>query len=440
MKFLNPDTEESQTHQELSVPLPQEILAEDAYRYAAGLLWRDRHLLFLFAGLLATPGLIRVLIGPHDQFLSAFASLLTEGIRLGLLLYLTMRILNKKWSTSDHPSWEHYRQVLTYGGLIWCISMFPYVVHLSSILAQAIISLVCFLSGLFLLFFFVPIARGRTRFLEILHETFDFATFDPLMPIRVLLMPYAAMLFLTSVFSEPFPGTYTHFMSELFHGLGGLLSSYLAVAFGLMFLKFQHNIPEIDQEDVQSVQNQAPKWMAETLHMNNGLICAVLALIVWTNNVHTLYSLPKSTMMQITSVAQHRDTLTVSLEVHDRDFRYSRFHPMLFSLASEKQTSLARFPARMRVNGELLEPDQAVNSMIASNELTKPIHISLDFDVRARAEDIKYLDDIYLWYASDAKIARVSLKQENSIEMPGRIKEQPMQYAWRLEDLEMSAS
>jgi hypothetical protein len=428
MKFLSPDNDRDEIKQELAAPLPQEVLAEDAYRYAAGLLWRDRHLLFIFAGLLATPGIIRVLLGPYNEFLTAFASLLTEGIRLGLLFYLTVRILSKKSDSKDELSWERYRQILTYGGMLWCISMLPSVIHLSSALAQAMISLVCFLSGLLLLFFFVPIARGRTNFLEILNETFDFTTFDPLMPVRVLLMPYAAMLFLTSVFSEPFPGTYTHFMGELFHGLGGILSCYLAVAFGLTFLTSQQEIPEVDQKDVQSVQDQAPSWMAETLHMNNGLICGVLALIVWTNNVHTLYSLPKSTMMQITSVTQYQETLTVSLEVHDKNFGYSRFHPMLFSLASEKQTTLARFPARMRVNGEQLEPDQAVNSMLASSERTKPIHIALDFDVRARAQDIKHLDDIYLWYAADSRIAKVQLHRENSLE-PSRRPKQPMQYA-----------
>jgi hypothetical protein len=423
-------------------------LALHSYKLAAGLLWQDRYLLLFFPLLLGAPGFLRVLVSQNNQFLAALASLVGEGIRLGLLFALVGRILLKH---PIHSLSYRLRTLFCYGAFLWVITNLPFVTRHTNGTTLLLLSFSSFLFGLITFFFFIPVMLGVKNLNDVIRQSLKFLAFDLLMPVRALLAPFAFIILISALVSDPFPSYQTILMSEILHALGSTLGVYCAVGFGVSYwvrkkdyvldsLGVEHIEHEGNtdseaeclsvlpsKESLDSIENLAPNWLPDCLNLNSGVALALLALLTWSSNMVQLYSLPDSTQVRVTDTILRDKSITVKVTIQDPLHQFKRFHPMLFALASDKRSYLAQYPTRIMINGEELQPEQSIQNFVDHGSKDSEVHISVKFSVEKTKQQLERIQDLHLWYAADSVAPIVSVSREAEALVPQQ--EVPMQFA-----------
>jgi len=396
----------------------RDVLALHGYRLASGLMWRDRHALFILPLILALPGFFRVLVANDNIFIHTLSSLVVEILRLSLLYFLTVGLLHPHQQRSNPAT---IRTLFIWGGTLWCISMLPSIALFPDGLTFLVSALLCFACTLMLYFFFTPIIAGTHQFSEIMGKTIKFTTFDTLMPMRALFAPFSLAVLLAAIGTTPMPSTSSLMYHEVCYGLATTLSTYCAVAFGVSYwarhlsLDFQNTLC---LERIELIEAQAPAWLNESLNFRSGAVLALFALAFWTNSITSIYSLSENTKVEIEQTTIKDRSITLNLKVRDTPSSLRNFHPMLLSLASDNRSYLAQYPSHIILNNESYTPSQTVYSYDTRSIQDGILSIAIHFQVDKDQNGLAKLKDIYLWY-STTKISRVTTDQQNETTIIG---------------------
>ena len=101
--------------------------------------------------------------------------------------------------------------------------------------------------------------------------------------------------------------------------------------------------------------------------------------------------LPPAPELSVIGLEIKGKELTVQLHAKDEQYRFRGFRPIFFALAGEKRSVVSKSPTEVTMR----EADGDVKLQVPARD---EAHLELRFSTPRAGEELKLLEDLYLWY------------------------------------------
>ena len=247
-------------------------------------------------------------------------------------------------------------------------------------------------------FYFLPLLLGVAPASNLLSETRSYTLADRAGPLRVMVAPFAITTLLVSLAQLPSPdgrSLLVSFISSALVGVFWILSSYLALAYALLFLSSpawrDSALDPYRKERLETISVNAQTRLTNALRPKAGLRTLALALLLVMANFVRQISVPPSVKVELVSIEANQQTVIMVVNLHDPDFKFRGFNPRAFMLAGEGGRPVSTTMAKV---SEVGGKSDDVNDLSGRSD----VKLKLQFEIDRSAEDLRQLQDLWLWY------------------------------------------
>lgn len=375
----------------------------DGVKLASSLIARDSLLILLLWPLLFTCSVITHFVTPLTYELLTLLTII-ERAGCTLFFFLIARRWIKEFTSGNiNPGFICFLRLVSINLSLW------FLVSLSSLSSTLQHSYNLQLIYLFLLipflgftlqfyFYFMPILFGIRSWREILQESLTYIPFHRSLPLKLIAGPLVLSLFFVSVIHMIAPdGRYLSVSvgMDIAESVFWILNTYLSLGVGFSILSDRVNAPLVNpylKSRLDTLRAFAPGAVSAVLSPGNGLKFATVTALILYANLMRLWDTPPAPTLTIQSVAIEEKNAVVQLAAEDKEFHFRGFNPALFHMAGETGEPISSKAPAVLADGKEVE----LGLPFSRNEDSTVLQVT--FTLVNRAEDIKSLKDVYLWY------------------------------------------
>lgn len=406
-----------------------EELDRGLYSIAAGLIWQDRAILLPLYLLTIAPMLYASLSNLIDPMSWFYVKAAERLLQLAALYFIGWRALRSLSSTARGVNILSLCVMLIAGLLLWLAFFLPG--NLVAAIGQSdasvlslLLMLPIFIFTYLYYFYFFPLIMHINRPAAVLHLARSFTRIDKLLPVKVCVAPAGIMYLIQALCYVPFPDGRDFILaltSEIFGGVFWILSAYLSIACGIVFIsdKVWHEAQLVPyrQSRLTTLAIQSISWLPNVLRPISGLQMLAISLLLWTANYARMAEMAPAPSISIKEISLKDERVELKLNLSDSKYRFRGFQPLLFRLAGEQNKTVAAPPQSARIEGS--EQDVRIFFPREKDETS----LSLVFQADRKAEDLRQLEDLYLWYGG-AKISLLDMKHASLAQTTTETKEE----------------
>jgi hypothetical protein len=383
------------------------------YNVSAGLIVRDIKII---------PALYLIIILPHlfaffyDEIPSVILLILERACQIIFLSIITIRWLNVFRLTPAKPRFKSLFLYFGVGFIVWMIVTIPFLIQALGDLPPNLngIGMLLVVPALYLLykyfFYFFPILNGISSPTKIMESSITINRGEPNLPIKTLLPALGFFSLITASFMALSPdgrSLSVNLVISLFAGIFWFLHCYVSLGASLLYWNqkdwHECKLDPYRNARLASISIAAPKILSHFLQPKQGLIALCVSLLVWFANMMSLeITPPAAAITGVQASIKDKNTVSLSLDVEDKEYKLRGFQPMHFSLAGEK-----RAPVCEEVTKAVIKGESEDRSYILP-ETPDKLALEIEFKCERDEEALKKLEDLYLWYRG-VKLDKIKL-------------------------------
>lgn len=375
------------------------------YSVASGLIAQDYKILPLLYLLLIFPQLI-------SNFFEEMPALLQLSLeRLAQLVFISIVTLRWIKTFKKENLKLNVRSLIAYfitGYLVWMTVLMPLLIPVveGNMSGAASLSVFLLIPALFLLnkyfFYFFPMLNGITNPRKVMESSLSITQAERNLPYKTLITGFGYLsLIVTSLlaFSPDGRSLTVNFLVGLASGILWLIHTYVSLGAALVHWSdkdwHENKLEPYRNARLASISFAAPRLLTHFLLPKQGLLALSVSLLIWFGNMLALEGLKPAPEITIVSAAMKDDkTLSVVLDLEDKEYEFRGFQPLFFHLAGEKGVVVSE---GVKVFDPAKPEDDIKFGLQQSDQKVK---LQLDFQCTRNAEGMKKLEDLYLWYRS----------------------------------------
>lgn len=385
-----------------AAPSPREPSA--TARVAAGMIRQaPGALLLLYPLLLVAPMAVSL-----DTFVS-YEEHLSYAVMERLCVLSFLWFLGRRWirrlrSEPLPHSLDGFLRFLTAGFIFWAMLSVPLLAQLLPLPAPArLVFLLTLIPATLLTLryycFFFPLIAGERSLRVALATARTISAGEPALVLKILVSPAAMALLASSLISAADPAGWSTPLTLLSNISSGILEA------GVFFLGFAailtrlpaaawraYGLDPYRESRLSTLMIQGGTVLPRILTLRAGLMTLALALLVWSGNTLRLAELPPAAELTVQRILLRNQEVTLELSARDPRYRFRGFKPARFALAGERYTVVSPHPALVTT------PEAPGDVRITFPRTTAELALTMVFPVKRSAEDLRTLEDLYLWY------------------------------------------
>lgn len=376
-------------------------------KLTAGLLWHDRFLLPVFFGLLASALLFQEFALTSSLVFTVGSLFIERVVVLFIQLILVLRwakvfrVTKAKQRTGSAFSIIRY---FLFGIGIWIsigipLLLLPLALQSQWQLPVTVLLALGVLTALRLFFYFLPVPLGIYPFARALHISKEISSAAPWLQFKTFFLPLAWMVLLMNISLAPAPDG----RSELWNTLASLaecifwlLSCYTALAAGLLFLSEstwrELGFDPYRKERLASIEIRAPKGLQQLAEVKfTSLVLSLGILLSIGNHMRFLTTMPAAKIREL-KIENDVKNVDLDMTLTDEQFHFRGFTPYGLYLAGESGIPVSKAIASVKIDGK----DEGYFGSF--QEKGEKIRLEISYEVDRSPEDLKKLEDLWLWY------------------------------------------
>ena len=366
-------------------------------------------LMTLLASLCGVIGIIRPeLLVSH----SVPMMLMVRSIQLIVLFLITDRWNTRLSIQRTQRSFGAWIGYILIGIGMWGAVMAPLLgltlVESVSFLLFFLLGMGCYLS-LQYYFYQIPFlfgSQGIRNSLSISREIFQS---DKLMPLKIMGSASGITVLLYAIALAPFPDGRNVALSaiaQVASGLFWVLTSYLSLSAGCMLLsdRYWHEW-KLDPYRIsrfETLSKHGSSVIKEILSPKGAFVAFGLGTMCLLANFFRGLDMPPPASIALESVESHDVVVTVKLKLTDEKYHFRGTYPMNFALAGESRAVISPLPDSIK------ETNSGTDQRFLIPGKETQIQLTLTFKADRSGEELKALEDLYLWYRN-VKLDHVKL-------------------------------
>jgi len=398
-----------------SRPPPPSPPADSPARITAGLIAVDLTRLPIFMLIAAVPGLVEATRPWVSDTESLVFAVVRECFALAVMSFIGATWVQRLRRESTPVPLRSIVWSIGAGLGIWFLFSIPPLLPILESneippFVGAILAIPAVIVGWRYFFLGAPFLLGIRDFPAALTFARNLTRDDPLLPARIMAPALSIKFLLLGILHALSPDGRLGIVSygaPLLASLAPILGAYATLGWLIHAMSErvwnELHLDPYRQARTTTIIVRGPTILAKLLSLRAAITVIGIAVLVWLGNTVRLAALPPPADIALKTVTISDKRVTLSLAVRDETAHFRGFRPVAFFLASERAFPIARRPEVAAIAGDTRDVRLRFPRDRSDAEL------SLVFSTDRTSEDLRRLEDVYLWYGGN-RLEKIDLK------------------------------